>query len=391
MKKILAITGIRSDYDLMSSLYRMLREEPSVDLRLLAGGAHMSQTYGRTIDLIKADRIPLLLCVESLIDGDSAVARLKTASVMLQSVIDTVANWAPDLIIYAGDREEVWIGAMLGAYLEIPTVHFYGGDHTVTGHVDNPVRHAVSKLSTAHFVATSEHRERLLAMGEDERRIFVTGSLALDNFVGQVPLSLSMLGPRLGVDLPSTGYAIVLFHPDPSEKEHAAQYMTNIIEVTLNAGLFVCIGYPNTDPANRDIINVIEAFRGNERVFVYKNLARDDFVSLYKNASLIIGNSSSGIMEAASVPLAAINVGKRQRGRRAGANVVFCDGDRQAIEASICKVQTQEFRDSLGGLENPYGDGRSAARALAHLLGVNFADMRLKIEDPLGHNWQPKD
>jgi UDP-hydrolysing UDP-N-acetyl-D-glucosamine 2-epimerase len=384
MKKILSITGIRSDYDLMSSLYRLLRDMPNVDFRLLVGGAHLSRTYGRTIDLIKADGIKILLQVESLIDGDSSASRLKTASVMLQSVIDAVANWSPDLIVYAGDREEVWIGAMLGAYLELPTVHFYGGDHTRTGHVDNPIRHATSKLSTAHFVATAEHRDRLLAIGESEGRIFVTGSLSLDNFVEHMPLTVSELSARLGAPLPESGYSIVLFHPDPSEKERAAQYMRTIIELTLDVGLFVCIGYPNTDPANRGIVDVIESFRGHERVFAYKNLARDDFISLYKNARLIIGNSSSGIMEAASIPIPAINVGLRQRGRSAGGNVIFCDSDRQAIAAAIQEALSPAFCRALQRVENPYGDGGSARRAVAHLMTINFERLRLKVDDPLG-------
>lgn len=383
MKKILGITGIRSDYDLMSSLYRLLEAEPSVDFKLLVGGAHMSKTFGYTIDLIRSDGIQTLLCVESLIDGDSIASRLKTASIMLQSVIDVVANWSPDLIIYAGDREEVWIGAMLGAYLEIPTAHFYGGDHTITGHVDNPIRHAVSKMSTVHFVATEEHKARLLAMGEAEQRIYVTGSLALDNFVAKAAISSAALKDRLGVTLPETGYAIVLFHPDPSEQGMAAQYMRHILQSTLDHGFFVCVGYPNTDPANREIIKVIEEYRSCPDVFVYRNLGRDEFVSLYKSASFIIGNSSSGIMEAASVSVPAINVGLRQRGRVAGGNVVFCDGDRAAIDTAIAQVRSSAFRDGLVSLRNPYGDGASAPRALDILLRCDFRKLRLKTEDPL--------
>ena len=386
MKKILAITGIRSDYDLMSCLYRLLRDEPSVDFRLLVGGAHMSRTYGRTLDLIEADRINTLLCVESLIDGDNTAARLKTASIMLQGVIDVVANWSPDLIIYAGDREETWIGAMLGTYLEIPTIHFYGGDHTRTGHIDNPVRHAVSKLSTAHFVATVEHRDRLIEIGESPSRIFITGSLALDNFIEHKSMPLSFLCDRLGVSLPPDRYAIMLFHPDPSEKELAPKYTRNIIEAILDEGLFVCIGYPNTDPANRSIINTIKSFRNNERVYIYKNMGRDDFIALYKHARFIIGNSSSGIMEAASVPIPAINIGLRQRGRRAGENVIFCDGDYNAIITAIRMVMEPKFRNALNLIKNPYGDGRSARRALKNLLNNDFTSIRLKKEDPLGNH-----
>src|ERR1700722_11462278 len=122
MKKILGVTGIRSDYDLMSVLYRRLAEDPDIDFKLLVGGAHMSKTYGYSVDLIRADNIPILGAIESLIDGDSNSARLKSASIMLQSAVDLVSGWRPDLILYAGDREEVWIGALLGHYLEIPTI-----------------------------------------------------------------------------------------------------------------------------------------------------------------------------------------------------------------------------------------------------------------------------
>ena len=383
MKKILGISGIRSDYDLMSSLYRLLSQREDVSFSLLVGGAHLSKTYGHTIDLIRKDGIPILLAVESLIDGDTPSARLKTAAVMLQNVIDSVSTWRPDIIIYAGDREEVWIGAMLGTYLEIPTIHFYGGDYTATGHVDNPIRHAVSKLSTAHFVAIEEHKRRLMAMGEDEQRIYVTGNLSIDNFVAHKETPRSELESTLGVRSLSVDYALVLFHPDPSEKTVAAEYMDNILRSLIRRGIFACVGYPNTDPENHGIIRVIDGVKDTPGAFVYRNLNRDCFISLYKGARFIIGNSSSGIMESASVPVPAINVGIRQRGRLAPKNVVFCDGDECSIVAAIDKVNSEEFREDLKSVANPYGDGNAAGRALEILLGRDFGASRLKTEDPL--------
>jgi UDP-hydrolysing UDP-N-acetyl-D-glucosamine 2-epimerase len=244
----------------------------------------------------------------------------------------------------------------------------------------------VSKLSTAHFVATADHRDRLIEIGESPSRIFLTGSLSLDNFIDHKLMPLSLLCERLGVRLPPDGYAIMLFHPDPSEKESVTKYTRNIIEATLDEGLFVCIGYPNTDPANRSIIDIIESFRAHERVCIYKNISRDDFIALYKHAKFIIGNSSSGIMEAASVPIPAINIGLRQRGRHAGANVIFCDGDYNAIITAIRMVMEPKFRNSLNLIKNPYGDGRSARRALKILLDNDFTSMRLKTEDPLDNH-----
>ncbi len=383
MKKILAITGIRSDYDLMSGLFRKLQADANIDLRLLVGGAHLSRTYGHTIDLIRRDGFTILHAVESLIDSDSPASRLKTASIMLQGAVDAVANWAPDIIIYAGDREEVWIGAMLGTYLEIPTVHFYGGDHTGTGHVDNPVRHAASKLSTAHAVTVEEHRQRLLCMGEPASRIRVIGNISLDNFAHHQALSRQALEQQMGLPASMARYVLVLFHPDPSEKGIAAEIFERILLALKKQGIAGCVGYPNTDPSNRDIIEVIEKYRGDKNFFFYRNLDRDQFISMYRHASFIMGNSSSGILEAASIPIPAINVGLRQRGRMAGNNVIFCNSDMESIDNAVAKAISPQFLAAINGMSNPYGDGNSAEKAYRMLLEMDLPSMRLKTEDAL--------
>jgi UDP-hydrolysing UDP-N-acetyl-D-glucosamine 2-epimerase len=380
MRRLLGITGIRSDYDLLSGLYRRLAADLTLDFRLLVGGAHMSRTYGHSVDLIREDAIPILATVENLIDADTASARLKSASIMLQFSVDVVAQWNPELIIYAGDREEVWIGGVLGNYLGIPTVHFYGGDHTRSWHIDNPARHAASKLSSFHIVSTEEHRRRLLAMGESDSRIAVLGSLALDNFAE----TMAEAGPQ-SPDLPRPigDYALVLFHPDPSERDVAGSICKDILLELKAAGLGACIGYPNTDAANRDIIEVYEEFRNEPRFFLYRNLRRREFISLYKRARFIIGNSSSGIVEAASVPIPAVNVGLRQRGRTAGRNVLFVAADRQSIRKGIAAAQDTDFRQSILGMANPYGDGLSCAKAYNLIVNTDFSTLLEKVEDPL--------
>lgn len=381
--KILGITGIRSDYDLMSMLYRRLAADPHQDLKLLVGGAHLSKTYGYSVRLIREDKIPILASIESLIDADTVSSRLKSASIMLQSAVDAVAHWSPDLIIYAGDREEVWIGATIGAYLEIPTVHFYGGDQINTGHVDNAIRHATSKLSTYHVVSIDEHRSRLMSIGEPASRIRVIGSMALDNFVAQKPLTAGELTDRIGLPSAMGDYALVLFHPEPSEREQAAEVFRGMLLEIKAAGLGACIGYPNTDPANKEIIASFEDFKDEKRFFFYKNLKRTEFISLYKRARMIIGNSSSGIVEAASIPIPAINVGARQRGRHAGINVVNAETNRAAVGRAIEKSQDAAFLAEIRGMINPYGDGKSTERAHELLGGTDFQALRLKVEDPL--------
>jgi len=383
IRRILAISSIRSDYDLMSGLYRMLRDDPEIDFRLLVGGAHLSPSFGRSVELIRKDGIKVLGEIESLISGDAPRSRLKTASIFLQSAVDLVSNWGPDLIIFAGDREDVLIGAMLGTYLRIPTVHFFGGDHECDGHPDNLVRHATSKLATAHVVSIDAHKQRLMSIGESAERIFVAGSIALDRFVTTPAMSQPEVLASMPREKRMDGYALLIYHVMDGEERSAAEEFTNILLALRECGIPVAGSYPNTDPGHSRLVEAIRAHETQPDCWFFKNLERHWFLSVYKHAQFIIGNSSSGILEAASVPVAAINVGLRQKGRLAGENVVFCDGDRASILKAIANVRQPRFRERISRMQNPYGDGKSVARAYEYLKSTDFACMRLKTEDPL--------
>lgn len=383
MKKILALTSIRSDYDLMSSLYRFLADDPEVDFKLIVSGAHLSPTYGMSLDQIKNDGFDILLTLETLIDSNSLQSRLKTASLFLQNTIDIVAQFYPDLILLAGDREDVIMGALLGGYLEIPTLHFYGGDHVQDGHVDNPVRHATSKLVTAHMVCLEEHRQRLIRMGEAPNRIFNIGSIALDRFVNHRPKSLSVLRRELGLDNEFSGFATVIFHPVAEETHNCHNIFENILKALKNKCIRALISAPNTDPGNKQILKVMDRFRNDSNFIFYKNLDRDTFLSIYKHSRFIIGNSSSGILESASVPTPAINVGLRQQGRRANHNVIFCATDQASIEKAIARATEDEFLRVTAMVQNIYGDGHSSRRAYEILRQFDFKKLLYKKEDPL--------
>lgn len=383
MKKILGISSIRSDYDLMSGVYKLLAADENIDLRVLVSGAHLSKSYGLSVTCIRDDGLTILAEIESLIDGDTPASRLKTASIFLQCAIDVVARWRPDLILYAGDREDVLVGAMLGVYLAIPTVHFFAGDHEKDGHADTLVRHATSKLSTAHVVSTSQHRDRLMAMGESPERIFVAGSVALDKFVTHSGIPKSELFSRFPSDKLLEGYALVIFHPVDQERDSVGLQFENILRALENNGIPACVSYPNTDPGNHELIDVIRRFERRPNFWFYKNLERDWFLSLYKNARFLIGNSSSGVLEAASIPLGVINVGLRQKDRFCGANVIFCDSQLSEINAAIKQVLSPEHKDLVVDTKNPYGDSHSCERVYAYLKSTDFRSLRNKTEDPL--------
>ncbi len=386
MKKIVAITSIRSDYDLMSPLYKLLHADPEIELKLLVSGAHLSQTYGMSVELIKKDGFDILLSIETLIDSNSRQARLKTASLFLQNSIDCIASYNPDLILFAGDREDVVMGGLLGGFLEIPTIHFYGGDHVQDGHIDNPVRHATSKLATIHMVSLEEHKQRLIAMGESPARIYNIGSIALDRFLQHQAKTKKQLLESFAAGSDFDNYAIVIFHPVAEEQVYCHSIFENILRGLKEKKIRAFVSTPNTDPGNKNILQVIETYRHDPNFFFYKNLDRETFLSLYKNSLFIIGNSSSGVLESASVPIAAINVGLRQQGRRANSNVIFCDTTRESILAAIETVTTENFTQTLSGLKNIYGDGNSARKAFDIIKTTDFHKQIYKKEDPLKTN-----
>ncbi|WP_263810675.1 UDP-N-acetylglucosamine 2-epimerase [Salinibacter pepae] len=379
--RVLGFTSIRADYDLLSGLYKKMDSDENMKFKVLVSGAHLSEEYGKSLSQIREDGVSILTEVESLISSNSKRSRLKTASIFLQNSIDIVRSYEPDLLIYAGDREDILAASMIGAYLQIPTVHLYGGDHVVDGHVDNPARHATSKLSSVHMVTLPEHKRRLMAMGESEERIHVVGALSLDRIRKHSPMSRKEVLQHFG--LSDQPYAIVIFHPQDRELGESSKYLERIINSFHERGIFCFVGYPNTDPDNKNIIKLLERKESRGLVYVYKSLERNIFLSLYKNACVQVGNSSSGIIEAASIPLPVVNVGMRQKGRRAGKNVIFTGKSQDEIDQAIDRALSDSFRESIQEIENIYGDGKSIGRVHSIIKNINFDKFLYKTEDPI--------
>ena len=386
MRKILAFTSNRSEYDLLSYLYRYLSKDPAIDFRLLVSGAHLSATFGMTVRNIESDGIKILDRIETLLDSDSDSARIKSASLLLQNAIHSVQRFSPDLIIYAGDREDVIIAALIGGYLKIPTAHFFAGDHDQDGLIDNPVRHAASKLSSYKFVSLDEHRTRLLSIGENAASVFVIGSCALDKFRYEPLLSREDLFRKLDPQKRCFDhYALLIFHPLMDYEEKTVRDLGNILEVLKSENIPAVVNVPNIDPGARELMKLLNTQRDNKDILLVNNLPRNAFVNIYRHAALQIGNSSSGILEAASVPVPAINVGERMLGRKTQKNVVFTDSSLDGIRKAISTVISQDFHDLyIKGIQNIYGDGESSRRAYEILTSLdlsNFAEFRK--EDPI--------
>ncbi len=247
MLKILGFTSIRSDYDLLYPLYKLLDEDDEVEFKLAVSGAHLSPSFGDTLVEIEKDGFDILIKIETLLSSDSSVSRLKGASILLQSLSDVVAGYSPDLLIYAGDREDVLMYSLLGGFLNIPTIHAYSGDHASDGYIDNPVRHATSKLSTVHFVTLEQHKQRLLNMGEASERIHVVGNISLDRFIDYLPMKKSELRDLFGLSDEWKEFALVIFHPVTEEIPFVSEYFKNILKSLENKGVKAFVSYPNTN------------------------------------------------------------------------------------------------------------------------------------------------
>lgn len=382
--KILAQTSCRSDFDLLAPVYRALHQDPRFDFRLIISGAHLSRTFGYTARQVHATGLPVLAQIQTLLDSDRPSGRLLNASLLLSGAVAGVERFAPDLLLVPGDREDAMAMCLLGVYLKIPIAHFFGGDYSATRDVDNPIRFACSKLASKHFVTLEEHRQRLLAIAEPASRILVVGNPALDGFRLEPKISSQQVLAALGVDSQAERpYCVVVHHPLYADPDAGAQEMELILKVLLKQQMRTVVGLPNSDSGSRRMIQLLESYKDNPNVVLYQSLERSLFVNLLRNATVLVGNSSMGLIEAPSIPLPVVNVGERQRGRTAAENVLFVDADRLQIEKALARVQSREFQQSLQGLENPYGDGHSTQRIVEALANQIDQNMVYKTEDPL--------
>ena len=379
--KLLGFTSTRADYDLLSHLYKKFDEDKGSKIELIVSGSHLSKEYGMSINQVCNDGIQILAKIQSLLAYDSKASRVKTSSIFLQNSIEHISKYNPDVLLYAGDREDTLCAAMIGSYLQVPSVHFYGGDHVTDGHVDNPVRHAISKLSSVHMVTLPEHKRRLMAMGEPEERIHVVGALSLDRFVEHKPDPRDALLEKFGLN--DQPYALVIFHPQDREIGNSAEYLKRIVSTLRERGLLCFVAYPNTDPDNKSLIEILKEYDNRDKIYVYQSLKRDTFLSLYKNANIQVGNSSAGIVEAASIPVPVVNVGKRQTSRAAGQNVIFSGTSKEEIKTAIDRALSPSFIKSIQGIQNIYGDGKSTQRAFRIIKEVDLSEFLYKTEDPL--------
>jgi GDP/UDP-N,N'-diacetylbacillosamine 2-epimerase (hydrolysing) len=380
-RRILGVTGIRSEYDILSSVFEAIRAHRALGLELIVTGAHLSPDYGETVREIRKDGFRVAEEIESLISGDQDSSRVKGLAIQLQGLVQAVTRIRPDLLLVLGDREEAMSTALVGNYLNIPVAHIAGGDRAV-GNADDQVRHAVTKLAHLHFATNAQSARRILRLGEQPFRVFDVGNPGLDRLRTTPKLTAAELSRRLGFPLgEGEPFILLIQHPLSSEIDRAGAQMRLTLDAVERLGIKTILTYPNSDPGSQDMIRAIESRAELTVLHAVKNLPRLEFVNLMRRASCLLGNSSAGLLEAPLLKLPAINVGNRQKGRLHADNVRFVPHDAGAIIRAVRRaVFDAGYRAKVRRCRNPYGDGRSSRR-IARVLAKIALNDALRIKD----------
>jgi UDP-N-acetylglucosamine 2-epimerase (non-hydrolysing)/GDP/UDP-N,N'-diacetylbacillosamine 2-epimerase (hydrolysing) len=380
-RRIGVVTTSRADY---SHLYWPLRElsmHPEVDLAVFVLGAHLSPDFGSTVKEIERDGFPIQARIECLLNSDTDTGMAKTIGLAILGLADALTAWRPDILLLIADRYEMLAPASVALALRIPIAHIEGGEIS-QGAIDDHVRNALTKLAAIHFTSTPTTRRRVISMGEEPGRVHHAGAPSLDHLTRSVLLNRNTIETQLGITLtPPT--ILAAWHPVTILRNTNAEADAFFAVLAAAPGQLIFV-YPNADAGSHALIQrtrQLAAARPNTHIYV--NLEAITYWSLLANVTCMIGNSSSGIMEAASFALPVVNVGMRQQGRERARNIIDAPAETEAIQAALHRALSPEFRNSLAGMENPYGNGTAAQTIARVLTTVPLEGLLIKQPTPI--------
>jgi UDP-hydrolysing UDP-N-acetyl-D-glucosamine 2-epimerase len=364
-RKICVITGTRAEYGLFYPILKAIEASQLLELQLIATTMHLSSEFGLTYKQIEADGFKIDEKVENLLASDTKTSMAKSAALATLLLSDALERLEPDVVLLLGDRFETHGAATAAMLLNIPIAHIHGGEIT-EGAVDEQIRHSITKMSYLHFTSTKAYKERIVQMGEAAQRVFHTGAPGIDNIVDLELLSQSQLEENLNWKFGSYT-ALFTYHPVTLEHSDVNTQIDNIFSSLEESNLHVLFTYANADECGRLINQKIEALcsKNPEKYRVEKSLGQLRYLSAMKHVNLLIGNTSSGIIEAASFHKPVVNIGNRQKGRLQSGNVIDCDIT--SLDEAVAKALSSEFTCRCKTLENIYGQG-NAAKQIVQIL-----------------------
>lgn len=377
-RKIGIVTGGRADYGLVRPIYKAIAARADLDALLIASAAHLSVVHGGDPGIFAADGIPVAAQVPLLAAGDDAMAIARSIGAGVGGFADAIAAVRPDILVLVGDRFEILAAACAALALRVPIAHVHGGE-TTEGAFDEQIRHAVTKMAHLHFAAAEPYARRIAAMGEEPWRIHVSGAPGLDNLATVPVLSRAETMAALGLDAEARPL-LATWHPVTLDGAEQSDGLDGLLSVLSDRSEPIVFTAPNADDGRGSIVARLEAFCAkNPQARLHTALGTRLYFNAMRHAAAMLGNSSSGIIEAPSFALPVVNIGTRQRGRLRAANAIDCGDTADAIAVALDGALTLAFRRSLDGLVNPYGDGHAGPQIAAVLAEVDLgAGFRVK-------------
>ena len=357
-RKICVVTGGRAEYGLLFWLMREIASHPALTLQVVATGMHLSPEFGLTYRQIEADGFQIDAKVEMLMSSDTPVGVAKSIGLGTIGFADAFARLAPDILVLLGDRFEAFSAAQAALVARIPIAHLHGGE-TTEGAFDEAFRHAITKMGHLHFTAAEAYRQRVIQMGEEPERVFCVGAAAIDAIRNLTLLSKEELAKVLGVRLAKRNL-LVTFHPVTLEEDTAGnQFRELLAALDQLTDTHIVFTMPNADTGGRGIWSQTEEYVSANpgRAYAFKSLGQLNYLSALQFVDAVVGNSSSGLIEAPSFRIGTINIGDRQNGRIKASSVIDCEPDRESIKKAFEHLFSPEFQGSLRHVANLYGDG----------------------------------
>lgn len=377
MKRIGVVTTSRAEFGILEPVLRRLQEADDFHLSLYVSGMHLSPEFGHTVDAVEAAGFDITERVEMLLSSDTPAGTALSMGLGTIGFAQAFARSRPDLLMVLGDRFEMHAAVTAALPFRLPIAHLHGGEST-EGLIDEALRHSVTKMSHLHFPATETYAQRIIRMGEAPWRVCVAGAPALDRLAAFTPLPRNELEDSLNFSL-EPPVLLVTYHPVTLRHDDTEQQMAEFLGALDDSGTRLVITYPNADPRGRGVLEHLRRFAGSrsDRVCLTASLGSERYFSLMSIADAMVGNSSSGMIEAASFQLPVVNIGERQRGRVHAENVINIPCRRDAIRQAVDQAIAPDFRRQLSGLKNPYGDGHAGERITATLRRIPFDETLL--------------
>lgn len=374
-RKIAVITGTRAEYGILKPLLLKIKRSKKLELKLIVTGMHLLDKYGYTINEIKKDSFKIDAAVP-IYSGDESDPKYHSRALSrgIESITDVLIKIKPDIVVVLGDRIEAFAGATASAFLNVPIAHIHGGDKTDSGHIDEPMRHAITRFAHIHFSASRGSSRRLEKMGEEKWRIFEVGALGLDSILDNKNIvSVEKMKEILHFNPLEEDFIVCIQHPVKIEREYAGQQMRETLEALKDIKIRTLIIYPNNDAGSEKMIEEIKKYKHLLFIHVFKNIDHLIYINLLRHAKLLIGNSSSGIIESPSFKLPVVNIGSRNVGREHAENVIFVRNNKKEIAAAIKKaLYDEEFKEKVKNCNNPYGNGTASDKIVKILSEIKL-------------------